>query len=532
MPIVSGTIMEAPEHVFRPVIEQTARRVITSLDMDDVIGDNLYINADFMARTRTSTITKDAIVNVEAMRVDATIQINPTSQKWDVYNFTHTAAYGLNGNTFHDNVPLYEDFNNGVRLVQFQAPVTITMNCMFHVESANVAYHLSYKLYQMFGTGPLPFYQDLIYDFPIPKQVVHVLHEIYKLDRISGKPAGVSFADYVTQRTNNTWAVVRNRYHEELYEVVQNVRDLQVLTTVEYSDEKPNADKHDDSPAVWEIPVVVTVQFGVPQMTLLKFPVVICNQLVPASCIPTDKTARINRLRGVYPWNKLTGYKIEDTWNHHAILPMVPAKIPHYDDWVPTGQSRIFINGQRTIVTIGVLLDETSENYKTVLDFNKFEDPIYNFHPYVLKIIELERHLAIHETSLICISVFENNLPLMPGKDVSINKGVLTFTGGKLSDQYHVLVSICHDLSRLNDFYYFLLDWFYDYFDYSMRTQIDMMIERGVLKPPYTMTDDGNIFDGNGNFVGNIDNPTLEDGGIHNGVLIQSRVLGSNIIAK
>lgn len=524
MPIVSCPIMETLEHVVRPIVEQSAHRLITMLNVEDVIGDSIYINSEFMAKTQTSTLTKNAIVNVDALRVDLSPQINPTSQKWDsIYTFAHTAAYGINRNMMSDSIPIYKDLANNVRVVEIVAPVTLALQCTFQVKSANIAYHLPYELYQTFGVGKLPFYQDLFYDYPIPKAIVHTLYEIYKIDRIYGKPTGITFGDYIGIRTGHVWSVTQNSYHENEWELVQNVRDLQVLTTVEYNDDKPNAEKRGDSPAMWEVPVTMTVQFSAPQIAIMFFPITICNTLVPGECIPTEKVDRYNRLTGHHRWDPVNRYRVEDALTGHnsRVLPNVYAHIPHYDDWVPEGLPPLFKHGQKMILIIGVTLDEDSPRYLTTLDFNTYKDANYYLKPYVYEILVLERNLAVYEDSLITISVFDNHRQLLPGYSVNIKDLVVQFEGIKLTDQYHVVISICYDLYKLNKYFYFLLDWYYKFFDPVLQKQIDTFIEEGLMKPPYTLDDveHGNIFDGDGNWVGNLNDPTLNRSDNEHGVL-------------
>lgn len=543
MPSFICPIMEIPEHIFKPVIEQVACRLLVNLDLKDVIKDNIYINTDFMSRTQTSTLEKDAIVNTEALRVDAQIQMNPTSQKWDTYTFTHTTAYGLNRNALAEPVPVYLDQNNGVRVVEIVSPVTIQMSCVISLESTTLAYRLPYHIYNQYGPSGLVHYEDLFYDYPVPKQIIHVLKGIYDLDRFNGKPTGIDFKAYLKKYANDQWVINENRAIPDEYEIVQNVRNLQALVTVDYTDDRPSVDKQDKSPHNFEMPVNVTLQFGIPNLYAIQYPVTICNTLLASKYLVKDTTTRFNRLLGQYHSSALNNYMKGEIQSSSKVF-MDPGilRVPFYDDWIPATDSILRKCGHFIMAIIGLTVEENSTLF-TTLNLKEFKDDNFTLAPFILDILRIEGPAAVFPTSLVSITIYANDAHLTPCKNVKMTKDlIITFHGTTLNKQYHLCISICRDLTKLNPRWNFLLAKYYHSFDVAFQRRIDALKRRGLISDNYEEDKDGNIIDLDTGFVvGNINGSDdfkcsdfAMDGeidrGINNGIPFESRIIRSNII--
>lgn len=62
MPVLSRAINEQQDHIFMPVISQLSHRILQSLEFEDVIGDQIYINTDWSTHSITSDSTGNADV--------------------------------------------------------------------------------------------------------------------------------------------------------------------------------------------------------------------------------------------------------------------------------------------------------------------------------------------------------------------------------------------------------------------------------------------------------------------------------------
>ncbi len=559
MPFISSPIMESPEHIFKPVIEQIAFRLVATLDLIDVVKDNIYINTDFMSKTSTSNLAKDAIINVDALRVDAQIQLNPTSQKWDSYTFTHTISHGIYRTSFGDMTPIYYDGVNSVRVTELLTPATVQMNCVFHVRSANLAYRLPTQLRNIFGSGMVQ-YEDLFFDYPIPKPILHVIEGIRKQDR-SIEP-DTSLYDYIRVRTNNTWALNQNRVKTDTKEYIRQVRNLQSLLAVEYTDDRPNVVKTNDSAAEWEIPVVLTLQFGVPQLLLMHYPAVVGNKLLPSTYISEEDAQRDNRLVGNFHSSSLNRYmKLTANKHHYYPEPQVTHS-PKYDEWLPPTDWRYHKYGHTTIATIGILLDE-NEELLTTLDMKQFSDEAFDLQRFVKMILMYEGKFATRPNSIITLSIFGNDRMLSWERDIDITDDlVIKFKGVDLHTQYRLVISVCRDLRYIDPTWHWILDHFKPHFDLSMQQAIDKAFHEGRIPGPFEIDGPpdiveggidmcvidkdgkdkqydyplGNIIDNDGVYHGNIFKPkpnAFAEGVLNkNGIHFESRVLNTNIIPQ
>ena len=69
MPLITCGILENVDHIFHPIVKQVAHRLVDSLNLTSVIGDGIYIDSDWSTHSKTSSLSKDAIVNAEQFRV-------------------------------------------------------------------------------------------------------------------------------------------------------------------------------------------------------------------------------------------------------------------------------------------------------------------------------------------------------------------------------------------------------------------------------------------------------------------------------
>lgn len=536
MPTVSCAIMELPEHVFKVVIEQIAFRLVSTLDLVDIIGDNIYINTDFMSKTSTSNISKDAIINIEALRVDAQIQMNPTSQKWDAYTFAHTISHGITRTALQDMPLIYSDGINGVRVVEQQTPVTITMNCVFHMESAILAHTLPGQLRNLFGSNMVQ-YTDLFFDYPIPKPILHVIHGIYKQDRYRDKEQ--SFIDYIAERTANTWNIKANTNISTTTEFVKQVRSIQSLLAVEYTDDKPNANKTNESAAEWQIPIVLTVQFGMPNLNIIHYPAVIGNKLLPAEYISDVDAQRTTRLLGGFNSTSLNAYAESHKYGRYSPEAQV-VHSPKYDDWSPPSDWEYRKHGHAPIAIIGILLDE-NETLHTTLDMKEFNDESFSLQPFVKDILIAEGKYALESDSIITLSVFMNDTQLAPYKELHITDDlVLSFNGIDINAQYRLVISVCRKVKYIDPIWRPQIWVYREDFDSAMRNDIDQAISEDIIRGPYEIDPEGNIVDNSGYVSGNINNlkPVGHDpvaahiGDNISGIHFKPRVIRSNIISK
>lgn len=479
MPLLSQATKELTIHVFDPIIRQLVHRLLDSLSYTDVIGDQIYINTDWSTHSKTSDINNDALLGQQAFRVEANIQLNPTSQKFDFYTFHHTTAYGIGNRTLNNTVPVYLDLDNRVRIIEMRSPVTIVLNCELILKSPELAFQTPQQIFNGHENGAVFNFNDLAYDYPIPKPILSVLYGIWKMDRLKGKPAGKKFYDYLMENSNQGWQVHKHREKEQ-YEIVVPVFDLQTLSTLEYSDDRPNGVMEDKLPVGFSIPFIYTVQFALPTLSILQFPPVINNQLVPERYIPTDKTSRFNNMpeyrhgRAHELYKKAYGNKFSRY-----------LQTPEYDEWTVPDNAPVKSTGQTPILILGLLVEEDEPDYKTMIDLSQDIDPTFALKDVVKEILYQQGEESLEADSIYNVALYKEDRQLVPYKDYTFNEDLqLTFKAADLFSHYHAVVSVATDINKINPKWYPLLKQYFPLLNDTLRYQIGNAVENGTWKEP------------------------------------------------
>lgn len=478
MPILTCPILESVEHVFSPVVNQVTHRILQTLNVESIIGNNIFINADWSTHSATKDKVGNARVGMNVFNVEPQIQMNPTSQKWDVYSFEYTAAYGIGLNARDRSMPTYRDHANGIRTIELVSPVTISMNCELRIQSTPNAFSLPTMIFNQFENGAIPRYHDLHFDYPVPKPIVTVLFQIWKMDRSYGEPAGVSFMDYIRKHSyNQLWTVTKQRDQDE-YELTVPCYNLKALAALEYSEDRPSGVMSEKLPIGYSIPFTYSVQFGLPNTLALIYPCVINNQLLPAECLNVDEQSRYN---GVveYARHGLTYETATNYYRFNEYKNLAYFQTPWYDDWVIKSDNTITNAGQEVIVIMHVLVDEVEGLY-TAIDLKEDFDDKVHLDEYVKNLIRLEGREAVDLYAPVCISLFREDKALNPSHDFSIDENqVLHFKAADLYQHYRVVISVNVDIYKIRPKWYRLLLRAYGYLPDTLKRGIDQRLDSG-----------------------------------------------------
>lgn len=478
MPVLSQVISETPEHVFRPIIEQLSHRILATLNYDEIIGDRIYIQTDWMTHSETADTNANPELSQEGFRVEANIQMNPTSQKYDVYTFYHTSAYGVGQRLLNNTFPIYTDRRNGVRITEMRSPVTITLNCSLTLKSVELAYQLPYQIFNLYENGSMVTFTDLAFDYPIPKPMLAVLYGLWKLDRDDGQPASIKFFDYLQSHTGNTWQVHTHREHDE-YEIVMPSYDLKALATLEYSDDKPTGEMKNRLPVAFTIPFVYTIQFAMPTHLHLEYPSVYNNQLVPFHLIPHDRTQRNNRMPEQH--KGIADEHYDRTYGHRYLRCITS---PWYDHWVVPNTSRAFSYGHEPIAVLSLLVDEDNPKRHTVIDLKKDFDETFAFKPVVKEILYQQGEESVRFDTIYSVAVYKGDRLLVGGRDYTFNEDLeLSFNATDLHAQYRMVVSSAQKLRKISRKWHNLLKKYFKYLNPALKYQIAAMVVNGYRPP-------------------------------------------------
>lgn len=501
MPVLSRPTRELNTHIFLPVIEQVIHRILATLGYADYIGDRIFVNTEWTAVSKTSDINNQPNTGTTLFKVEPNIQMNPTSQKWDCYTFHHTAAYGIGVNTLNNTFPIYHDPFNGVRIVEMRSPVTIALSCELILQSPEMAFQTPLMLFNGYENGCVFHYNDLFYDYPIPEPIMSVLYEIWRMDRLRGKDNKVPFVQYLQSNSDCKWSYHKNRERPQ-YELTIPVFDLKTLATLEYSDDRPQAVVKDKVAVGFSIPFQYTIQFAMPSMTILKYPVMINNQLIPPQYIPIDQTSRFNNLEETHGHIALE--RCRRTGEGPYRTPPGCVKFPFYDDWEVPFSSTVPKSDYAAVAIYGIMVNEEDPHLLTEEDLTQDVSDEYKLKQVVKDILINQGVGSMSLRSIYNVSLYRDDKLLMGGKDFWFDGKILKFRAINTYGHYRCVISATTNILRVGEeFRHLLLEYFVD-LPQHMKMQIKSMIESGHWRerdwPKWvTLEMDGWIYDRNRN---------------------------------
>lgn len=537
MPIITKPVSELTQHVLTPLIQQMSHRILDFLSYSDVIGDQIFIDTDWTTHSKTSDINGNVIPGVQSFRVEALTQLNPTSQKFDIYTFHHTAAYGIGTKLMNYFYPIFLDNKNKIRIIEKRSPVTIVLNCELTLQSADLAFQTPQQIFNGHENGSVYHYNDLVYDYPVPKTILQVIYGLWKMDRQYGKPAGVKFIDFINERTEGTWQAHRHREFEQ-YEIVVPVRNLQTLGTLEYNEDKPTGVMKERLAVGWSIPFIYTFQFEMPTINILQFPCILNNQLVPAEYIPINTNNRHNTLEEshrIIPRDRhYTAYENTQENKLRGYL-----QVPSYDDWIVPENAEIKLNDHTPVAILSLLVDEDKEYTDTDLSVD-FDENI-RLTNLVKEFLYQQGEESLNNDSVYGVALFKDDRQLVPHLDYTFDENlILRFKPADFYAHYRIVVTAATDINKINPKWYSLLKKWYPLLGGSLQWQIENAISTGSWRNPNWpdgtyIGKDGVIYDKYGRPIDKLENSkypyTYADGGI-NGYSTDSRVITSEIIAR
>lgn len=526
MPVITAPVNELQEHVFMPIMQQLLHRLLVLLGLDRTIDNKIYINTDWSTHSETNDDKEEVQFGTNVLRVDANVQMNPTSQKFDVYTFKHTGAYGISPATLNRNMPIYLDFPNRVRINEMRSPCTIVMNCEIQLHTED-AFALPQQLFQKWENGQVYQFNDLTFDYPIPKYIISVLYGLWQMDRINGKPAGKNFRQFIRLHTGTGWQVHKHRELKER-ELVCPVHDLMVLTSLEYSDDRPSGVMEGRLPIGFTVPFIYTVQFALPAMVILDYPVIYNNQLVPSRYLPNQTDVRrFNNLTETRPTFGLDLYH-KAYGGRHAM----PLQMPEYDIWrVPT-DSGPFAYNKFPCLIVAALVDN-EETLECVEDFSVDFDTENKLTPIIKEILYQQGEESVEYDAIYTIAVYKYEKQLCPYKDYTFDEDLkIHFKAANLTAQYHIVIFTAENLLKINRKWWGLLFKYFRFINPQLRDQIRQLFYKGDLGGNFPwgcyIDDDGNIYDRDGNLIGHISDISTEARNAYH----QARIFRNYIIAR
>lgn len=399
MPILPCPLTEYTTHIFDPIFANMVNRFIYTIGYKELFGDNIYINTSYAKSSDTTDGDNNAMIRDNRFIADVTLQLQPESTKWNTFNFNHTAAYGIHSNSIKNNHLLFLDSGAKVSLWEQSTPCSIILNCRMVFLNKMHAYQTPHIILNRFGSGNILEVADLFYDYQIPTSALYAFHEIH-----SRRGLGLDFYQYLRVGSDGQIGLNKN-IHQDRPEFTVKKTQVRCLYSVEYSDEQPSDEKTNAAPNSFVIPFTYTLQFALPNLLFLEYPIMINNNLLPLECIPTNMYNTAPGFKGDFTFTNMNDY-------YHSYYKNQPESCflsPFYEDWIPPSDAlpRRYSHEPFYIGTLSI----EDPNVPMVIDLADDLGDGFRLHPVLKEILKEQGNNSFRYNALFNITVYKDNNP-------------------------------------------------------------------------------------------------------------------------
>lgn len=452
MPLLPSAITEYTNHIFDPIMNQVINRLIYKLGYKRIFEDRIYIKTNYRGPSDTSDGDNNAMLRADKFVAEATIQMQPDSVKWPTFNFNHTAAYGVNGGSIRNKNLILRDKLAKVSLWEQSSPCAITMSCRMHFLNKMHAYQTPHMINNMYLSGSILETNDLFFDYQLPGDIMKVLQVLHSL-----RDLPLDFIRYIREASSGIIGTDLN-IRGDRPELVVKKAQTHALYSLEYTDEQPGTDETGSSPNEFIIPFTYTLQFNVPNLLFLEYPIIIDNKLVPAECIAINT---VDHPPG-YDDGGMTFTNMDTYYKYYKAHPKTCFVNPFYEDWIPPTNS-VPARFTQDPFYIGTLLIEDPNVPMSISLKGDIGDGC-TLDPVCQAILKQQGNDSFNYDALINICVYKDNYILDRMEMVLDENLNLKFYARDKSSIYRLVISQIRNVFKLNNKYWNLLFDYRDYF--------------------------------------------------------------------
>lgn len=371
------TIKDVSTNVLEPVAEQVVRYIISQIGFYNTFKDNIM----FESINETTSKTYDANENrkLPTNKLICTINniLNPLETIYEGVNNTHITSFGFPESRVWDRYPNFSDIINKLFLFTMERPCNIQIECNFNFVDRTIAYEVGNRLFSQYTNGQTIPVMDVMFDYPIPSQMLTNLYIMYKMTKFYENPKN-KFIDYLKEGSKYAITVKSNKFKKDLNEIVLQRTLHYCLVRVEFNESQVNADKKNKLPLKFNNQMTLTIQFMKPDDMIMSFPMIINNQLVPGNLIPEhgwppQPPWLTDTIIGINNWNSAERERYKTQWLFKDRLNII--RVPLYDNWFPPSHPKHPSDFYRPFIIIafpiGTDHDLLPEPYKSMAKDNE-----------------------------------------------------------------------------------------------------------------------------------------------------------------
>jgi hypothetical protein len=425
MPTIHTTIGEMTNHIHHTVSTQLVKKLTSEIFPEITFHDNFYLDTGYSVVQSYVDHNHNHKLKGTQLNVKAYPSLNVQNLKWSSFSGLHDTSYYCSVARLNNHPVIFVDKSAKTFVSELSIPTAITLEFELELRQRDLTYALRDRLFRKYGNGHV--HTEIIeYTYPLPQNVILALYHIFKLRKFNSP---ITFEEYLQKGSNELIEKVVSKADlsgEKDVELVVPKQLANVHVEVEGNIDRPEENKIDKATTSYTLNFTLSAQYTRADMLIMKYPVVVDNQVIPSSLTPVPSSAHTPKMAD--PDYPEYGSSFE-TVRRAFLCGGLPSsiKIPYYDDWIRP-ESPLESSSYREFASIVFTLDGPT----TTLDLSEFsvkEDQEYTIHPIILETLTKFQRAVFRVDSLLGLEIYAD--------DDLIDPSVIQLNGTQITLNYY-----------------------------------------------------------------------------------------------
>lgn len=429
MPAIVITLANTHETVTRPVVLDIMKHIFKITGIDS--KTNLSFSDD-LARNKQA----GSSINTEqpAIKFSHSEKMSITvDEEYELDKILSTAiAYPEHRFIFADN-------SLRIYVKPIYSATDMTINIKYRAPDKQAAMRWRDNIRKYVSMAREVNLHHLDYSYLIPKESLVLLKELHRL-RETVEPYGQTFESWFTQCSTSKITTLTNLSGKETELAVAETQ-MRIQGYFDFEGFPEKGDKTDEGDT-WTISVAYKFKYEKPIGCVVRYPIIVHNQLVDTDFLPTPVDTNDKHLT--------YASKSTDSFSQFEMGKNIYPKkngfsLPDYDDFSPTG----YIPSTMRIFTALVTKDvDYPSHLFSLLDLGDIE-----LHPVIIEFLRGEYsymnkpYASVFNVSIYCMSVLLENSNVYVDRDLDVHANF----NMNMRNYHHVNLSVLKDLSMLSN---------------------------------------------------------------------------------
>lgn len=393
-----ANIREIDMHIMLPIVREVIYGLIHSLGYHELFANNIFFKTQYSETSNTGDEDLNPMAVTDRLVCNVRSPLNHTQTKWDANSGRNAFQHGYMTTNMYNHPPVFLDPKAQIRVYEDYVPTSIQVDCEATFLHQSNAEQLLQTLYKRFAGENNIYNKDIVYDYPIPWDIIELLAIFYKY---KSNPEQPTLGEYLKTHFGAHLSVLKNRDDPSKFELIIKHLDMRTIVSVSVNDEMPSVDKKGRRARSLSIQFAVFIQFGRPINMRIHYPLVIDNKPIDKSLVPRQMNGEFVYLEGTMR------NKAQDDFRKYYPGYTYALQVPMEDNWYLPSNSGVYKDGFRPFV---ICLMTVSADEDTIIDLTQPLVFDYTIADWILPIISKYTNLSIRNEAHFSVAVFSNIL--------------------------------------------------------------------------------------------------------------------------